>query len=73
MGFILSFSQYYLTLVLGIGMVNTFTLLSFPFMVVKDRSITAVMSIIFILLNVLFILGIELISKIIIRSKKWHI
>lgn len=73
MGFILSFSQYYLTLVLGIGLVNTFTLLSFPFMVVKDRSITAMMSIIFILLNVLFILAIELISKIIIRSKRWHI
>lgn len=73
MGFILSFSQYYLTLVLGIGLVNTFTLLSFPFMAAKDRSITALMSIIFIALNILFILAVEILSKVFLRRKRWRI
>lgn len=73
MGFILSFSQYYLTVVLGIGLINTFTTLSFPYMASKDRSLTAVMSLIFIGVNILFILLVELISKIILRFKQWRI
>lgn len=64
MGFILSFSQYYLTLVVGIGRINTYTTLSFPFMVEKDRAMSAFMSILFILMNLLFIAVVQLFSKI---------
>lgn len=72
MGFILSFSQYYLTLVIGIGQVTTYTTLSFPFMVEKDRAMSALISILFIGMNLLFIVSIQLIARI-GGTEKWHI
>lgn len=73
MGFILSFSQYYLTLVIGIGLVETYSTIIFPFIIVKDRALASAMSILFVVLNVLFIIVTKLILSFIHRRKRWRI
>lgn len=73
MGFILSFSQYYLTLVIGIGLVETYSIVIFPFIIVKDRALASAMSILFIVLNVLFIVITKIILNFIHRRKRWRI
>lgn len=71
MGFILSISEYYMTLVLGSGLVETFMTVAFPFFVARDRALSSVISLVFLLINVIFILVIELIFRVIFRRKKW--
>ena len=71
MCFILSISEYYLTLVLGSGLVETFMTVAFPFFVARDRAISSAISIIFLLVNIIFILVIELVYRFIFRRKKW--
>ena len=71
MGFILSISDYYLTLVLGSGLVETFMTVAFPFFVSRDRAISSTISILFLLINIIFIIIVEIIFRLIFRSKKW--
>ena len=71
MGFILSISEYYLTLVLGSGLVETFMTVAFPFFVARDRALSSAISLVFVIINVIFILLIELIFRVIFRRKKW--
>ncbi|MBM0046345.1 ABC transporter permease subunit [Anaerococcus sp. mt242] len=71
MGFILSISEYYLTLVLGSGLVESFMTVAFPFFVARDRAISSAVSIVFLIINIIFILIIEVIFKIVFRRKKW--
>lgn len=73
MGFILSFSQYYLTLVIGIGLVETYSTVIFPFIIVKDRALASAMSILFVILNILFIVITKIVLSFIYRRKKWRI
>ena len=73
MGFILSFSQYYLTVIIGIGLVETYSTVIFPFIIVKDRALSSAMSLIFVALNLIFILIIQFILGVIKRRKRWKI
>ena len=73
MGFILSFSQYYLTVIIGIGLVETYSTVIFPFIIVKDRALSSAMSLIFVALNLIFILIIQLVLTVIKRRKRWKI
>ncbi len=73
MGFILSFSQYYLTVIIGIGLVETYSTVIFPFIIVKDRALSSAMSLIFVALNLLFISIIQFILGVIKRRKRWKI
>ena len=71
MGFILSISEYYLTLVLGSGLVESFMTVAFPFFIARDRAISSAISIVFLLINIIFVLVMELVFRLVFRSKKW--
>lgn len=73
MGFVLSVSQYYITLVLGSGLVDTFITVAFPFFASRDRAISSALIILFLLINIFLILFVELIFRLIFRRKKWQI
>lgn len=59
MAFIVSFSQYFLTFLIGGGRVITFSMLMFPFVQSGDRMMGSVYSIVFILTTLLFLIIIE--------------
>lgn len=73
MGFILSVSQYYITLVMGSGLVDTFMTLAFPFFTSRDRALSSALIILFLIINLIFVLFVELIYRMIFRRKKWQI
>lgn len=53
MCFIVSFSQYFLTYLIGGGQVTTFALLLFPFLQSGDRTVASAMAVLFLLTSVL--------------------
>ena len=59
MAFIVSFSQYFLTFLIGGGRVITFSMLMFPFVQSGDRMMGSVYSIVFILTTLIFLIIIE--------------
>lgn len=59
MSFIVSFSQYFLTALIGGGRVVTFPMLMFPFIQSGDRTLGSVYSIVFILTTLIFLLIFE--------------
>lgn len=63
MAYIISFSQYFLTLVIGGGRLQTLATLIFPYIEGGDRSLAAAFSFIFISLNVLIFLFFQMISR----------
>ncbi|WP_035571883.1 ABC transporter permease [Halonatronum saccharophilum] len=63
MVFIISFSQYFLTFLIGGGRVVTFTMLLFPLVERGNRSLAAVYSIVFIISILIFIVILESILK----------
>lgn len=63
MAFIVSFSEYILTFIIGGGKIVTFSLLIFPYLQGGDRNISSVLSIIFLLVILLWILVLELLAR----------
>ena len=59
MVFIVSFSQYFLTLLIGGGKVVTFSMLMFPYVQSGDRMMGSVYSVVFIVTTLLFLIIIE--------------
>ena len=59
MSFIVSFSQYFLTALIGGGSIITFPMLMFPFIQSGDRTIGSVYSIVFILTTLIFLVIFE--------------
>ncbi|NEZ46926.1 ABC transporter permease subunit [Clostridium niameyense] len=59
MVFIISFSQYFLTFLIGGGQVVTYPILMFPFIQSGDRTIAASYSVIFIITSLIFLFIIE--------------
>ena len=58
MAYIVSFSQYFLTLLIGGGVVRTYALIMYPYLQANDRTIASVFSLIFLLFTCLvFALG----------------
>lgn len=70
MAYILSFSQYFLTLLIGGGRVKTFSILMVPFIAKGDRSISSVYALVFILSSLFVFVTIEKIIKKLTYSKK---
>lgn len=70
MAYILSFSQYFLTLLIGGGKVKTFSILMVPFIAKGDRSISSVYALVFIISSLLVFVTIEKIIKKITYTKK---
>lgn len=63
MVFIVSFSEYILSFIIGGGKVVTFSLLIFPYLQGGDRNISSALSIIFLLVILLWILTLELLAR----------
>ncbi|MBB6445596.1 ABC transporter permease [Bacillus benzoevorans] len=59
MAFIVSFSQYFLTFLIGGGKIITFSMLMFPFVQSGDRMLGSVYSVVFILTAFIFLMIIE--------------
>lgn len=59
MCFIISFSQYFLTLLIGGGRVITYTLIMFPYIQSGDRMIASIYSIVFILISLIVVFLME--------------
>ncbi|MGX4601110.1 ABC transporter permease [Faecalimicrobium sp. JNUCC 81] len=60
MCFIISFSQYFLTLLIGGGVITTYPMIMFPYIQSGDRTISALYSIVFLLVSLLVLILIEL-------------
>lgn len=63
MAFIISFSQYFLTSLIGGGRVITFPMLMFPYIESGDRMLASVYSIVFIITTLIFLIIVEAITK----------
>lgn len=59
MCFIISFSQYFLTLLIGGGSVTTYPLIMFPYIQSGDRMIASIYSIVFILISLIVVFLME--------------
>jgi putative spermidine/putrescine transport system permease protein len=67
--FIVSFSQYFLTVLIGGGRIVTFSMLMFPYIQSGDRVMASVYSIVFILTTLIFLVIIEKITNKIYKDK----
>ena len=65
--YIVSFSQYFLSLLIGGGQVKTFTVVMIPFMQSGNRNIASAYSLVFIIFSILVFIGFDSISKYLIR------
>lgn len=65
--FIVSFSQYFVTLLIGGGRIKTFATEMFPFMNSGDQMLSASFSVVFLLINVLMLLIVEIFVKSFVR------
>lgn len=65
--FIVSFSQYFVTLLIGGGRIKTFATEMFPFMNSGDQLLSASFSVVFLLINVVMLLVVEVIVKSFVR------
>lgn len=63
MGYIMSFSQYFLTLLIGRGTIKTFTLVMFPFLTGGDRTIACAYGLTFIVVTFTVFFIFELLLK----------
>lgn len=71
MTFIVSFSQYFLTLLIGGGRVVTFSMLMLPFIKSGDRMMGSVYSIVFVFTNMICLLVMEKGLKAFYKSRKF--
>ncbi|MDY0235396.1 MAG: ABC transporter permease subunit [Gudongella sp.] len=72
--FIVSFSQYFLTFLIGGGRVVTFSMLMFPFIQSGDRMIASVYSIVFIVTTVVVLFIVEKMTYKFYRDvKRWYL
>lgn len=69
MSFIISFSQYFLTLMIGGGKVQTFNIVIVPFLTGGDRNIASLYSVIFLITTAIMLIVFNLISKLILKEK----
>ena len=63
MAYISSFSQYFLTLLIGGGRVKTFTTLMVPFIAKGDRSLASTYAVIFMISTLFIFILIDLATK----------
>ncbi len=65
--FIVSFSQYFVTLLIGGGRIKTFATEMFPFMNSGDQLLSSSFSVVFLLINVIMLIIAEVVVKSIVR------
>lgn len=63
MAFIVSFSQYFLTFLIGGGRIITFSMLMFPYIQSGDRMMASVYSVVFIFTTLIFLIIVERITN----------
>ncbi|MDO5043759.1 MAG: ABC transporter permease subunit [Coriobacteriia bacterium] len=63
MSYIISFSQYFITLLIGGGTVQTISLLMFPYLVSGDRTLASSYGLVFMLATIAFMLILQVISR----------
>lgn len=63
MVFIVSFSQYFLTFLIGGGKITTFSMLMFPFIQSGDRMLASVYSIVFVVTTLIFLFIVEKVTN----------
>lgn len=73
LAFVISISQYVLTLLIGGGNVVTLALIYFPFLTSVDRSVMAAFSVLFALLPLLFLGIVECTIRLLLPGKLHHI
>ncbi len=59
MCFIISFSQYFLTLIIGGGAVTTYPMIMFPYIQSGDRTVSSIYSIVFLIVSLIVLIIIE--------------
>ena len=59
MCFIISFSQYFLTLIIGGGIITTYPMIMFPYIQSGDRTLSAIYSIVFLIVSLIVLIIIE--------------
>ena len=59
MCFIISFSQYFLTLIIGGGVITTYPMIMFPYIQSGDRTLSAIYSIVFLIVSLIVLIIIE--------------
>lgn len=69
MSFIISFSQYFLTLMIGGGKIQTFNTIIVPFLQAGDRNIASLYSVVFLFVTSIMLVIFSLISKFILKEK----
>lgn len=69
MTFIISFSQYFLTLMIGGGKIQTFNIIIVPFLTGGDRNIASLYSVVFLLTTAIMLILFNFISKLILKEK----
>jgi len=67
--FIVSFSQYFLTFLIGGGQVTTFTMIMFPFIQSGDRMLGSVYSVVFVITTLICLLIVEKLTNKFYKSK----
>lgn len=71
--FIVSFSQYFVTLLMGGGRIKTFATEMFPYMNSGDQMLSSSFSVVFLLINVIMLLVVEIIVKSFVRRGYYSI
>ena len=69
--FLVSISQYFVVSLIGGGSVKTYTLIMFPYIYAKDRHISSVYGIVFLVTCVIVIMVFRFMISWIYKEKKW--
>jgi len=69
MSYIVSFSQYFLTLIIGGGNVKTFTVVMVPFLTGGERNFASIYSIIFLMVTIVIFGVFELVTRRIMKNR----
>ena len=69
MSYIVSFSQYFLTLIIGGGNVKTFTIVMVPFLTGGERNFASIYSVIFLMVTIVIFGVFELVTRRIMKNR----
>ena len=68
MAYLISFSQYFLTLLIGGGNVNTFAVIMVPYLQGGERNFASIYSLVFLIITLLLFMGFDKIAKLFLKN-----
>ena len=68
MAYLISFSQYFLTLLIGGGNVNTFAVIMVPYLQGGDRNFASIYSLVFMIITLIIFAGFDKMAKLFIKN-----